>query len=1119
MTSRVPIGSLVKIQGCDLGIGKLVALDGRTAAVEWFRSISERDVRDYDISNVTRVAPAAQTRCYVSKDGDSWRMGRIMNYSSCPGGTGIEYDIHFPQKAAAYMPEECVYVRCSLPSVDPMETLVLKAHETPFFHNCRSKFYESIVRQRATAHGLTGLLSAPIRLYPHQIMVIRRVLEDPVQRYLLADEVGLGKTIEAGVVLRQLWLDDPETRALIIVPAELLAQWESELNDRLDLDVDDEFLRLITYDEVPLVSDTEQYDIAVVDEAQNVARSCYSDDGALWEACRRIAHATPRLLLLSATPAIHNEREFLAMLHMLEPQHYRLDDIDRFRRCIEARGPIGRLLLLLTEATPTYPLRQCMNAMRQLFEDDDYVMQRVIKMDQLLGRNADRRAVNSIIRELRIHICETHRIYRRMVRTSRSSLASGTLQSRTKGDVSANVVAEYEYDDRLSDVLPLIEEWRLSAMSMINRAEDDDRERLQERVVDIYIILVEGAGTWLGYFRQLLSCRLGSHYNSDTLKWQISGDDLLKLTSIPLFEGEEAILSSMLSKMDATPDDGDQIDMLSDYIAAYQRKDTKSVVFTSYSSVASEIILRLRAIISKTTVVGHLACDDRQTRDDALDVFRTDPRTRVLVCDRSGEEGLNLQCADEMIHFDIPWDPNRIEQRIGRLDRIGRTGAMSCRAYVASCDTSRSVHEAWYEMLKDGLRIFDESVADLQFFFDREIPALRNLAFVNGTQGLDSRLESMRDAISQERKAICENTALDAIEAVEREDVDFLNELIKTDEDAQAIRFATELWAKTALKLKRMPDSHAIGATGVHTPRHEVPVRYEGTTLTLIPKDWLLKLKMGQPSMGTYSREVACSGTNTAMLRIGHPFIDELTRYMLWDDRGKAFAMWRCVSGLAAEREGIYFQLDYVIEADLSPVLSVLAGFGAIDDVLRQTVTRRADAFFPPCRRVIFLDSELRPVSDPTVLALLGRAYSRDRLPHDPNILDYNLHDARQWVLEDFIAADRWEETCRKVRKSSESAIYSDDSFSVACESLCESAEDYLKQRLEQLRTGLRFYIGNDAIDADLYIQGELNRERTIYSDLIEGMRHPRVTLDAAGIKVLSSRDPFAIEEPLERTL
>ena len=75
--------------------------------------------------------------------------------------------------------------------------------------------------QRGATAGLTGLISARIKLLPHQVHVVRRVLEDPVCRYLLADEVGLGKTIEAGIIARQLRLDKPNARILVVVPSAL----------------------------------------------------------------------------------------------------------------------------------------------------------------------------------------------------------------------------------------------------------------------------------------------------------------------------------------------------------------------------------------------------------------------------------------------------------------------------------------------------------------------------------------------------------------------------------------------------------------------------------------------------------------------------------------------------------------------------------------------------------------------------------------------------------------------------------------------------------------------------------------------------------------------------------
>src|SRR5205823_1577592 len=108
---------------------------------------------------------------------------------------------------------------------------------------------------------------------------------------------------------------------------------------------------------------------------------------------------------------------------------------------------------------------------------------------------------------------------------------------------------------------------------------------------------------------------------------------------------------------------------------------------------------RLRQALGKERVLTHLATlvtEDRAAASESLRAFSDEAGPRTLVCDSSGEEGLNLQFADLLIHFDLPWEPNRIEQRIGRLDRIGRTGEVKMRAFVGpECD--HSLHEAWFE--------------------------------------------------------------------------------------------------------------------------------------------------------------------------------------------------------------------------------------------------------------------------------------------------------------------------------------------------------------------------------------------------------------------------------------
>jgi len=101
------------------------------------------------------------------------------------------------------------------------------AHETPFFFEQRRALLWELLRQNRLCHGLPAFLSSKIELLQHQVEIAARILRDPTIRYLLADEVGLGKTIEACIVLRQLRLDAPDVRSAVFVPDALVrtAPW------------------------------------------------------------------------------------------------------------------------------------------------------------------------------------------------------------------------------------------------------------------------------------------------------------------------------------------------------------------------------------------------------------------------------------------------------------------------------------------------------------------------------------------------------------------------------------------------------------------------------------------------------------------------------------------------------------------------------------------------------------------------------------------------------------------------------------------------------------------------------------------------------------------------------
>jgi hypothetical protein len=346
----------------DFGIGKVRAVHGSTIEVEYFDSVASQVIRAIHVDSARGATLSVQTRCYWLADGH-WCVGRVQ------GELPEAYSV-VSHRQTRVVPKTDLFVRWAKPLEDPTEVLVARACESPRFHASRLPYIASLVRQRAASRGLAGVLSSRVELHRHQIEIARRVLEDPVPRYLLADEVGLGKTIEAGFILRQFFLDNPTGRALIVVPPFLVEQWREELTTKFALD---DFrrgtVRIASHLDDGSWADG-SFDIVVVDEAHNLAERSLSPDACdrrRYERIVEIARHTPRLLLLSATPLLHNEETFLAMLHILDPDSYRLDGIHDLRAMVAARAEVGRVLLGFKEEAPTFLLGDFVEELRRLF--------------------------------------------------------------------------------------------------------------------------------------------------------------------------------------------------------------------------------------------------------------------------------------------------------------------------------------------------------------------------------------------------------------------------------------------------------------------------------------------------------------------------------------------------------------------------------------------------------------------------------------------------------------------------------------------------------------------------------------------------------------------------------
>ncbi|MBD2436541.1 helicase-related protein [Nostoc sp. FACHB-110] len=601
----IKLGSLVESSNNTLGIGKVVEISYSNVVVEYLCSIGQRLQKTLPLQSLSSVMLKQQTRCYIKlKDKDQWIVGRIFIWDE----DIQKYQVDLPNKNSINIAEQDIYVRCNLAIKDPIETLAIKGHESPYLHDRRLALVQCLVKQRAVSLGMTGLLSANINLYPHQVEVIRRVLEDPIQRYLLADEVGLGKTIEAGVILRQYLLDEPKKGAVVVVPGKILQQWKQELEDKFYLSHFPKRVVVLAYDDVHKINPKASIGLLILDEAHHIAAMANSPDLELrqrFASYKHLAQKSERLLLLSASQILQNDQDLLVMLHLLEPTIYKLDD--------------------LTSLNPSSHRVLCNR--RAAVEDAIFSRNIVPKEEYDLDeRSPD---IHELIEKWR-NAAPQQEDYQRIFLLL--FLASGTwlgileqvIAARLSGIRHPALTKEFSNDDvNFLTQAPKFtgeEEILTSLRQMINQpSEDGDRLEL------LKIILLYRLSEIFG----LQSFRSNINQLAERIKQRIQ-----------------------------RPIPGDYL--------------PKIIIFTDFKQTCQEIARLLSATLGAQSIAIHHSEQPWIETEKNLKQFQSNSQCFILVCDASAQEGHNFQFVDWFINFDIPWLPHNLEQRIGRFDRIGR---------------------------------------------------------------------------------------------------------------------------------------------------------------------------------------------------------------------------------------------------------------------------------------------------------------------------------------------------------------------------------------------------------------------------------------------------------------
>ncbi|KVU26559.1 RNA helicase [Burkholderia ubonensis] len=595
---------------------------------------------------------------------------------------------------------------------------------------------------------------------PHQITAVyESMLPRQPLRYVLADDPGAGKTIMAGLLIRELLMRADARRVLIVAPGSLVEQWQDEMFEKFGLSFelfsrerveqsrsgnpfDDFDLMVARVDQLARSEELQdklrlsQWDLVVVDEAHKLSANYFGNKvnkTKRFQLGELLGSISRHFLLMTATPHNGKEEDFQLFMSLLDSDRFygkfrdgahKVDVTDLMRRMVKED-------LVKFDNTPLFPERRAYTVNYKLSDAEaalyeavtDYVKTQFAKADQLDGGRKG--TVGFALTALQRRLASSPEAIYQSLKRRRNKLKRRVEDEklRQRGQLAA---------ETLNGINGLPENIWESADDL----PPEDYENFEEEVVDqataaqtiqeleTEIIILEGLEEQA---RQVV------HSGRDR-KW----DELSRL-------------------LQDTPEMHDT-----------DGRQRKLIIFTEHRDTLNYLSVKIRGLIgSEDAVVMIHGGVKREDRRKIQELFRNDPNVRVLLATDAAGEGVNLQNANLMVNYDLPWNPNRLEQRFGRIHRIGQTEVCHLWNIVAAETREGDVFQRLFEKIEVeraalGGRVFDilgevfeeRSLKDLlidaiRYGNDPEVRA-RLLKKVEGA--LDTR--HLEDIIK--RNALCE---------------------------------------------------------------------------------------------------------------------------------------------------------------------------------------------------------------------------------------------------------------------------------------------------------------------------------------------------------------------------
>lgn len=566
--------------------------------------------------------------------------------------------------------------------------------------------------QRITLAGLfdpmLAVATSDVRPLPHQISAVYgELLPRTPLRFLLADDPGAGKTIMAGLYIKELILRDDVKRCLIVAPGGLVEQWQDELFFKFGLRFDlltnqliDANVNLNVFDTNPLLiarmdqlsrneelqaqlQDTE-WDLVIVDEAHRMGAHYF---GGKLEKTKRfqlgelLGRVTRHLLLMTATPHSGKEEDFQLFLTLL--------DRDRFEgkntKTADTTGIMRRMVkedLLTFDGKRLFPERIAETVPYELTAREHdlyeqvtaYVREGMNRADRVGGKRKNTVGFALTVLQRRL-ASSPEAIYKSLVRRSeRLNRKKQEILNGTYVDREPSIDLEgLDADDYDAEQIEDLEEELLDAATAAQTIEELDAELLELAELTKVAKQVRDSGT--------------------DRKW----------TELSAILQDHALTTDK----DGVP--------------------RKFIIFTEHRDTLDYLTARIRSLIGKPNAVQAIHGGVRRgERRQITEEFTQNRDCQILIATDAAGEGLNLQAAHLMVNYDLPWNPNRIEQRFGRIHRIGQEEICRLWNVVATNTREGDVFTRLLEKIEEQRKAYGGKVFDVLGEAFTDTP-LRNL--------------------------------------------------------------------------------------------------------------------------------------------------------------------------------------------------------------------------------------------------------------------------------------------------------------------------------------------------------------------------------------------------------